>query len=122
MAPIRDMLAETGITEQQWRVLRVLAEHGPKDASELADKAALLAPSLTRILKALSQRGFITRAQDKEDRRRQLVGITESGQKVIDDNIVQAAEIAAQFRDKMGHDQYETLLDLLDILSEFRSS
>ena len=28
MTPIRDMLSETGITEQQWRVLRVLSEFG----------------------------------------------------------------------------------------------
>lgn len=122
MAPIREMLAESGITEQQWRVLRVLAEHGPKDATELADKAALLAPSLTRILKTLSTRGFITRAQDQQDRRKQTVAITAVGQKLIDDNIAQAGAIAAQFRAKLGEDRYELLLDLLDDLSEFQPS
>lgn len=122
MAPIRDMLAETGITEQQWRVLRVLAEHGPQDASDLADKASLLAPSLTRILKTLSTREFISRTQDTDDRRRQLVAISETGQKIIDDNAAEAAQIVAQFKTALGVQNYELLLDLLDQLSDFEAS
>ncbi|MBT7906778.1 MAG: MarR family transcriptional regulator, partial [Marinovum sp.] len=39
MLPIRQMLSETGITEQQWRVLRVLAEYGVMDAKTLADRS-----------------------------------------------------------------------------------
>ena len=42
MSPIRDMLSETGITEQQWRVLRVLAEFGRMDTKTLADLLDLL--------------------------------------------------------------------------------
>ena len=41
MTPIRDMLAETGMTEQQWRVLRVLDEFGRMDTKTLADRACL---------------------------------------------------------------------------------
>ena len=47
MAPIRKMLLAAGITEQQWRILRVLTETGPIDAGSLAKRACLLAPSLT---------------------------------------------------------------------------
>ena len=49
MAPIRDMLSETGLSEQQWRVLRVLAEQGEMDSHSLAERACLLFPSLTRM-------------------------------------------------------------------------
>ena len=85
MAPIREMLSETGITEQQWRVLRVLAEHGSLDTSTLADRASLLFPSLTRIATTLRNKGLITQTRDEIDRRRQLIEITEAGQKIIDD-------------------------------------
>ena len=49
MIPIRVMLSATGITEQQWRVLRVLSEYGTLDTKTLANRASLLFPSLTRI-------------------------------------------------------------------------
>ena len=113
MAPIRDMLAETGITEQQWRVLRVLAEHGAMDASSLADRASLLFPSLTRIATTMRKKGLLTQVRDEKDRRRQMIEITAEGQKIIDDNSARAAEIVVGFKAKLGAAQYEQLLDLL---------
>lgn len=116
MAPIREMLAETGITEQQWRVLRVLSEHGAMDASTLADRASLLFPSLTRIGAAMREKGLITQTRDATDRRRQMIEITAAGQKIIDDNSAQAAEIVVGFKAKLGEERYEQLLDLLALL------
>ena len=57
MARFRPILAARDVTEQQWRVIRVLGEESPLDASEAADRACVLAPSLTRIIKALEDRG-----------------------------------------------------------------
>lgn len=116
MAPIREMLADTGITEQQWRILRVLAEHGAVDASTLADRASLLFPSLTRIAAAMRDKGLITQTRDKKDRRRQMIAITPKGQKIIDVNTARAAEIVVGFKAKLGEAQYEQLLDLLSLL------
>jgi homoprotocatechuate degradation regulator HpaR len=113
MSPIRDMLSETGITEQQWRVLRVLAEHGTMDAKTLADRASLLFPSLTRIAATLRDKGFVTQTRDQKDRRRQFIEITSAGQKIIDDRTDQTAQIVADFKTTLGSDNYETLLDLL---------
>ena len=113
MAPIREMLAETGITEQQWRVLRVLSEHGPLDSTTLADRASLLFPSLTRIATTMRSKGLITQTRDARDRRRQVVEITEAGQKIIDHHTNQAAKIVDGFRARLGHQDYEALLDLL---------
>lgn len=116
MAPIRDMLAETTITEQQWRVLRVLAEYGPQDASTLADRASLLFPSLTRIAQTMRSKGLITQTQDEVDRRRQMIAITGAGRQVIDDNVDQAAQIVKGFKKTLGEAKYEQLLDLLAML------
>ena len=113
MTPIRDMLSETGITEQQWRVLRVLSEFGLLDASTLANRASLLFPSLTRIATTMRKKGLITQTRDVADRRRQFIAITEAGQKLIDDYTDQAAQIVAEFKRTLGEEDYETLLDLL---------
>lgn len=121
MAPIREMLSESGITEQQWRVLRVLEEFGTVDATEVAERASLLLPSLTRIARSLADRGLITRTQDKVDRRRQLLKITDAGQLIIDRNRVEGARIAASYRAKLGPERYELLLDLLAELYDFKA-
>lgn len=116
MSPIRDMLADTGITEQQWRVLRVLSEYGSLDTTTLADRSSLLFPSLTRIATTMRNKGLITQTRDSVDRRRQLIAITEKGQKIIDDHAVQTAQIVSDFRSKLGEENYETILDLLALL------
>ncbi|MGH1579242.1 homoprotocatechuate degradation operon regulator HpaR [Planktotalea sp.] len=113
MAPIRDMLAETGITEQQWRVLRVLAEQGQMDTSTLANRASLLFPSLTRIASTLRDKGLITQVRDTTDRRKQLITITPEGQAIITARAPQAAQIVQDFKNKLGQNDYETLLNLL---------
>jgi len=116
MLPIREMLVETGITEQQWRVLRVLSEFGTLDSKTLADRSSLLFPSLTRIVTTLRKKGLITQTRDDKDRRRQYIQITNEGQKIIDDNVDQAARIVSGFKRKLGKHDYETLLDLLSKL------
>lgn len=116
MAPIREMLSETGITEQQWRILRVLSEHGSQEASKLAERACLLLPSQTRILQSMLEKGYVTRTPDEKDRRRQHVAITDKGQAIIDENMDQAVAIAQKFRSALGSDRYESLLDCLEEL------
>ncbi|ASM71110.1 MULTISPECIES: homoprotocatechuate degradation operon regulator HpaR [Roseobacteraceae] len=118
MGPIRDMLGASGVTEQQWRVLRVLEEAGPLDASTLARRAALLQPSLTRIVKGMVAKGLVTQVQGAQDRRRQEVAITPAGSALIAANAARAAEIAESWRAHLGGDRYEALLDLLGDLAD----
>jgi len=116
MPPIREMLADSGITEQQWRVLRVLVEYGPQDTSTIADRACLLLPSLTRIAQKMRDNGLITLSRNSTDRRRQTIAITTAGQRIVDENEGRAAEIVEEFKRKLGADNYEQLLDLLSLL------
>lgn len=120
MPPIRKMLADSGITEQQWRVLRVLEEYGAQDTSTIANRACLLLPSLTRIAQKMQAKGLITLQRDEADRRRQTIEITQAGQAIVDDNYERAGEIVLGFKQKLGEKKYEQLLDLLALLdSEF---
>ena len=118
MAPIREMLSDSGITEQQWRILRVLSECGPQNASDLARRACILLPSLTRISRSMIEKDHIKRAVETDDRRRYAVSITPKGQKIIDDNLPRAVEIATGYRAKLGEERFELLLDLLQELDE----
>lgn len=118
MGPVRALLADLDVTEQQWRVLRVLNETGPAEPTQIAEQACLLLPSLTRILQKLEEKQLITREKDQADRRRQIVSIAPMGARLIEDNLDAALELVRQTRDRMGPDRYDALLDLLNALIE----
>lgn len=120
MEPIRVMLAPTGITEQQWRVLRVLEEFGPLDPTKLADRACLLLPSQTRIVQTLVAKGLATREPHPTDRRRQSVAITRAGRKVLEDHLEQAHAIASRVERGLGRKKLRTLLRILAELGELQ--
>lgn len=114
MGPIRDMLQSSGLTEQQWRILRVLEEFGPQDATQLAERSSLLMPSQTRIVQNLAEKGLVTRETNPRDRRRQVVTITPAGHRILLDYAAQARAIGNHAREALGEDKVRQLLALLD--------
>ena len=116
MARFRPVLREWGLTEQQWRVIRALSEYQPLDASELATRSFLLAPSLTRILKNLESQGLITRSADSNDQRRQVVSLSSKGQERFDQAAPESEDLYAEIEAEFGVDRLELLYELL---SEF---
>lgn len=118
MAPIREMLSDAGVTEQQWRVLRVLEETGPVDGTEAARRACLLQPSLTRIAQTLEAKGLVERTESPRDRRRQVFSISDEGSSLLAAYAGRAAEIAEGFERQLGKDRFRQLLDLLGELQD----
>lgn len=116
MGPIRAMLADAGVTEQQWRVLRVLQESGPLDPTRIAEQACLLLPSLTRILQKLEEKALIRRKPNPSDKRKQIVQISADGAALIEENFDSSIALMEKVRTQMGPDRYERLLDLLNEL------
>ena len=117
MGPIRQMLADVNITEQQWRVLRVLNEQGALDPTRIAEQACLLLPSLTRILQKLEDKAFIKRTAHPSDKRRQVIDITPEGEALILANLATSVALMDRLKSDMGPDRYDLLLDLLEELT-----
>ncbi|QUJ76855.1 homoprotocatechuate degradation operon regulator HpaR [Sulfitobacter albidus] len=116
MGPVRDMLADSGVNEQKWRVLRVLDEGGAQDQNSIARAACLLLPSLTRILRAMEDDRLISRAEDPDDRRRSIVRIEAPGRAVLDTHSARAQALVTRMRAAYGDEKFERLLDLLEDL------
>ena len=116
MGPIREMLSQSDINEQKWRVLRVLDERGPCELTQVAKDACLLLPSLTRIIRAMEEEGLATRAIDPEDRRKTIASITDAGRALIVAHLAESNAIFARLERDFGHEKLEELLDLLDEL------
>ncbi len=83
MAHTRPSLRQHGLSDQQWRVLRVLGEHAHDPAGietgRVAREAYLLGPSLTGVLSRMERDGLITRGRCPEDARRTVVRATAQG-------------------------------------------
>lgn len=116
MERFRPMLHRHDVTEQQWRVLRVLDEAEFLDASELAKTAAILAPSLSRILKTLEARGYIELRKDPNDGRRSLISLSPAGADFLADAASESAAVYAEIETLVGRSQIETLIDEIDSL------
>lgn len=76
MSFFRPVLQEIPLTEQQWRIIRALAEHKELESKQLADLCCILSPSLTGIINRLEQQGYIKRRRSPGDQRRILISLT----------------------------------------------
>ncbi|WP_174279626.1 MarR family transcriptional regulator [Sphingomonas bacterium] len=110
MAPIRPMLRAANVTEQQWRVLRVLDHAGPTDPTSLAEAALLFAPSVARILKELVERGLIRRAPHAHDRRRAVLTLSPSGQALVRDTSRRTVALLDDYAARFGRQRLDDLL------------
>jgi homoprotocatechuate degradation regulator HpaR len=94
MARFRPILHAHGITEQQWRALRALNDLGELTAAGLASECSILAPSMTRILRKLSERNWVEIERSQRDQRELKVRITALGQSLVD---VVGPEVEAEY-------------------------
>ena len=82
MGHTRPSLRAQGLSDQQWRVLRVLGEHAHDSGVEtgrVAKDAFLLGPSLTGVLTRMERDGLIERQRCPQDARRTVVRATAVG-------------------------------------------
>jgi len=88
-------LAPHGLTTPQYLVLALLAEHPGVSNSELARLSAVTAPTMLRILDALSLTGLISRADPSPELRIRGTELTASGER----HLAAAAEHVQRFED-----------------------
>jgi DNA-binding MarR family transcriptional regulator len=87
-AELRRVFARYGLTGPDFRVLVALRRAGPPfhlgQARLMAD-LALTSGTISVRLDSLARRGIITRVTDTDDKRAQLVGLTEKGLRLFDE-------------------------------------
>ena len=117
MVRFRPILARYNVTEQQWRVIRVLGEASPRDAGDVAGQCCILPPSMTRIIRALRGRGLITRRRDAFDGRRLVLAITPAGRALLNKVAPHSRAAYREIEMQYGAGKVEALLDMLDELA-----
>jgi homoprotocatechuate degradation regulator HpaR len=79
MPSFRKIFRDFNLTEQQWRVLRVLWEGDLITIQQLAEVTLIPAPSLVGIVDRLERDGLVARQRSTTDRRKVNVVVTVAG-------------------------------------------
>jgi homoprotocatechuate degradation regulator HpaR len=118
MAHTRPSLRVHGLSDQQWRVLRVLGEHADEAAGvetgRVAREAYLLGPSLTGVLTRMERDGWIERQRCPQDARRTVVRATPAGLAKVQ-ALSQTIEAHYRWMEQgLGKTNLKALYELLD--------
>lgn len=118
MAHTRPSLRGHGLSDQQWRVLRVLGEHGMVETGRVAREAYILGPSLTGVLARMERDGLVRRERDPADQRRTVVEATAKGLKLVEKLSHTIEAHYAWMEKSLGKEKLSQLYGLLDEVIE----
>ena len=97
---LRRMRADTTLSLGQLAALGTLDRHGPMTPGELAAHERVQPPSMTRIVKALEETGYVARTPHPTDGRQVVVSLTASGTRLLgEDRRQREAWLAQRVRD-----------------------
>ena len=113
MAFFRPHLNELGLTEQQWRIIRVLREHDELEFHELAAIAKLLPPSLSGMLTRLERQRLIRRRKRSSDQRRLHIALSAEGVARFDEASRQMERVYKDIETRFGRRRLASLFQLL---------
>ncbi|GGC85813.1 homoprotocatechuate degradation operon regulator HpaR [Undibacterium terreum] len=83
MSNFRPILNHYGVTEQQWRILRVLGESGQLEPRELCELCQILSPSMAGMLARMEEMELIHRERVADDQRRVMVSLSNQGEHLM---------------------------------------
>jgi len=75
IAHFRPLLHAQGLTEQQWRIIRLLLDTGPLEPRQIGERCTISSPSLAGVLSRMEEMGLIKRERIANDLRRVRVSL-----------------------------------------------
>jgi homoprotocatechuate degradation regulator HpaR len=110
----RPLLNAHGITEQQWRIVRVLLEAGALEPREIGGLCRLSSPSLAGVLARMEEIGLVTRKRLAHDQRRVRVSLTRKSRALAARMAPQIEAVYARVERLLGKEFCEHLYSALD--------
>ena len=115
MVRFRPSLRAHGLTEQQWRVLRIMWVADKRlRPMELSQLTFISMPSLSRLLKTLEGRELIKRGRHVGDQRGSEFGLTPAGHAIVAEIAPHSEETYAEIERLVGSKEIEQLYYVLE--------
>ena len=122
MVLFRPMLAKHGLSEQSWRVIRILHEFGELDIGQLSRHTLILSPSLSRMIKTMQARKLIVASNGKLDQRRTMLKNSVKAERLMHKVTADAALIYEEIERDFTTRDMEKLLHFLEVLAKKKSA
>ncbi len=100
----------------EWRVIARLAEHASLRAKDLGEITFMDKSRVSRALKQLEQRAYISRVVNEEDNRASYVALTEQGRAIYKQISPEALAWEEKFLSALGVAEYREFIAVLDKL------
>jgi homoprotocatechuate degradation regulator HpaR len=118
IAHFRPVLNAHGITEQQWRIVRLLLDTGPLEPREIGELCRLSSPSLAGVLSRMENIGFVQRKRLADDQRRVLVSLTPRSRALAARMAPLIQAVYARIEERLGKEFADDFYRVLDELIE----
>ena len=80
----RPILNHFGVTEQQWRILRVLRQREPMEPKQICETCLFLSPSLAGVLARMEEMDLVRKERVESDHRHVMVHMTDKSRTLVD--------------------------------------
>jgi DNA-binding MarR family transcriptional regulator len=91
-----------GLTRPEWRTFATVGEFGSVTATAIGAHSSMHKTKVSRAIRSLEDRGWLTRRADECDRRIEHIELTREGARRYRDLVVLAREFEAELRDLLG--------------------
>ena len=116
MRRFRPVLNQHGLTEQQWRILRVLLDEDGLEPRQLCERCLISSPSIAGVLKRMEEAGWIKRERMAHDQRRVTVTVTAATKKLGKSIGPMIEREYEELENLVGVKQLQQVYDALDTL------
>jgi homoprotocatechuate degradation regulator HpaR len=112
----RAVFKEHDISEQQWRILRVLWEVPSCTSAELARVTLLPSPSMVGIIDRMMKKSLVLRDRSEDDRRIVHLSLTDKGRQLQNELMPQIDAIYDTMIKQCDADAWQTMIDTMQII------
>jgi MarR family transcriptional regulator, lower aerobic nicotinate degradation pathway regulator len=118
---VSDRLATLDARKWHYATLAALEEFGPDSQSGLSDRTGIYRSDLVATINELTARGFVVRAPDPADRRRNAITLTDEGRRHLEQLDALIADAEAEFLAPLSEPDRAELTRILQLLVRHHS-
>lgn len=109
-----DKITFPGLSRSEFMMMHTIIIRGDEDkglrVSDLASNLGVSTPAVSRMIKSLVDKGYISKKQDEKDRRITYVSLSEAGREKSDDCGKRMLDVVDRTIEEMGNDDIRELI------------
>ncbi len=106
------------ITTDQYYVLRFIYQNDPCTSSRLAEQFEVNRSAITAMTNRFTDKGYIRRIADPDDRRVIMLSVTEEGKRVVENGEEKIRKFVESYMQELDKDEIEQFIGIYEKVAE----